>query len=372
MATTRAERHLRSFIDEVYGEAAGVDPLGVLAPLFAALKKQFSFASGLFVRFDPSDWTIAVPYTHEIDAALMEAYAEHYYLLDPYRVHLTNLQRPNEVIRMSDFVDVERVMQGEFGEAMRMLDYFHAMAMVPFVRGVPMGAVAVHRPRRQADFGEKERRLFRWFVSHATRAMDYRHLVARLRQPDPATMVVDLPERRILALTNEARAVLEAMPAGMGIALPSDPDRTCLLLSDGHAYAVRSTDLSPQSLWNVPASAPLDFNTAPDLTERRVRVSPEDPRKRVLVVLEPIENADAARSKLSGLGLTPRLAQVALLLVLRKGLKEIARTCGISVNTAKEYVADVYERLDVHTRAAFLAKITGVANVSASRTGTRG
>ena len=70
--------------------------------------------------------------------------------------------------------------------------------------------------------------------------------------------------------------------------------------------------------------------------------------------------------------LTPRLAQMVLLLVLDKGLKEIARTCGISVNTAKEYVADVYERLDVHTRAAFLAKITGVANVSASRTGTRG
>ena len=160
MATTSAERHLRNFMDEVYGEPAGADPLGVLGPLFATLKKQFSFASGLFVRFDPSDWSIAVPYTHDIDPDVMRAYAEHYYLLDPYRVHLTNLQRPNEVIRMSDFVNVKHVSQGEFGDAMRMLDYFHAMAMVPFVRGVPMGAVAVHRPQRQADFGEKERSCF--------------------------------------------------------------------------------------------------------------------------------------------------------------------------------------------------------------------
>ena len=155
----------------------------------------------------------------------------------------------------------------------------------------------------------------------------------------------------------------------MGFALPSDPGRPGLLLSDGHAYSIRSADLNPQSLWNVPASAQLNFNTAPDLTDHRVRVSPDDPRQRVLVVLEPIESADEARSKLSGLGLTPRQAQVALLLVLGKGLKEIARTCGISVNTAKEYVADVYERLDVHTRAAFLARLTGVTSAGSSRAG---
>lgn len=370
MATSNAQRHLRNFIDEVYGESAGADPLGVLDPLFAALIRQFSFASGLFVRFDPADWTISVPYTHNIDEALMQAYAEHYYLLDPYRVHLANLKRPDEVVRMSDFVDVGQLSQTEFGDAMRLLDYYHAMAMVPFIRGVPLGGVAVHRPRRQRDFDEKERALFRWYVSHAARAMDYRHLLARLQHPEAATMVVDLAERRILALTDEARAVLAAMPEGTGFALPPEPNRTCLLLSDGHAYAVRSADLDPKSLWSVPASARLNFNTAQELADDRVFISPDDPRQRVLVVLEPIEGPDGARNQLAGFGLTPRLAQVALLLVFGKGLKEIARTCGISVNTAKEYVADVYERLDVHTRSAFLAKLTGVAGASATRTRT--
>ncbi|MBK8335143.1 MAG: hypothetical protein IPL03_00525 [Sterolibacteriaceae bacterium] len=370
MATSNAQRHLRNFVDEVYGESAGADPLGVLQPLFAALTRQFSFASGLFIRFDPNDWTISVPYTHNIDEVLMQAYAERYYLLDPYRVHLVNLKRPNEAVRMSEFVDVGQLSQSEFGDAMRQLDYYHAMAMVPFVRGVPLGGVAVHRPRRRRDFDEKERALFRWYVSHAARAMDYRHLLARVQHPDAATMVVDLPARCILALTDEARAVLAAMPEGTGFALPPVPDRTFVLISNGHAYGVRSVDLSPKSLWSVPASAQLNFNTAPELSENRVLVAPDDRRQRVLVVLEPIEGADGPRTQLSGFGLTPRQAQVALLLVLGKGLKEIARTCGISVNTAKEYVADVYERLDVHTRTAFLAKLTGGAAVGARRSRT--
>jgi DNA-binding CsgD family transcriptional regulator len=51
-----------------------------------------------------------------------------------------------------------------------------------------------------------------------------------------------------------------------------------------------------------------------------------------------------------------------MLVVLGKGPKDIGRACGISVSTAKEYVADVYERLGVHTRTGFLARLTGAAN----------
>jgi DNA-binding CsgD family transcriptional regulator len=42
-------------------------------------------------------------------------------------------------------------------------------------------------------------------------------------------------------------------------------------------------------------------------------------------------------------------------------VKDIAKTCGISANTAKEHVADVYHRLGVHSREALLAKLTGIA-----------
>jgi DNA-binding CsgD family transcriptional regulator len=360
MAASIPGHHLQSFIDEIYGEVAEADALDVLGPLFRAMGTRLPFSSGLFVRFDPSDWTVTVPYTQNVDPDPMPAHGGHCRRLDPHRLRLTDLTRPNEVVPMADIVDVDRVGRGDYGEPMNILDHCHAMAMVPFVRGVPLGAVAVRRPRLQPDFDPDERAVFRWMVSHAARAMDYRHLISRLRHPDPATMIVDVPERRILALSDEARAVLAGMPDDRVLVLPSESDRPGLLLSGGQPYTVCSADLGSRSLWRLPAAAQLNLNPDQDLTDRRVHVSPEDPRQRVMVLLERVDASAEAQGKLISLGLTPRLAQVALLLVLGKGLKEIARTCGISPNTAKEYVADVYQRLDVHTRGAFLAKMTGV------------
>lgn len=359
MGTSTPERHLRNFLDEVCGEAADADSLGVLGPLFAALRKQLSLSSGLFIRIDPSDWRVTVPYAYEIAPDVMRGYMEHYYRLDPFSAQLTNLKRPNEVVLLSDIVDVEHLIRGEFGEGMRLAGFFHAMAIVPFVRGVPLGAVAVHRPRHYPDFGPNERALFRWFVSHAARVMDYRHLVSRLSQPDPATMVVAPGERRVLALTEEARSLLHALPDGKVLSLPPDPQHACLWQFGGKTYAVRSVGLGPESVLNSAAIANLSFNTASALTDRTVRFSPVSSQHRALIMIEPVEGVDQVRGKLSGFGLTPRQEQVALLLVLGKGIKDIARTCEISLNTAKEYVADVYQRLDVHTRGAFVAKMTG-------------
>lgn len=372
MATTSAERHLRKFVDEVYGEPASEDPLGVLGPLYTALRKEVSFSSGTFLHFNPSDWTVSAPYTHDIGPDLMQTYTDHYCRLDPYRIQLPNLKHPNQVARMSDFVDVDQVFRGEFGEAMRRAGYFHCMAMVPFVRGSPVGAFGVQRPRSKHDFDRKEQEVFQWFVFQAAKAMDYRRLVARLHRVDPATMIVAPSERRVLALTEGTRALLADLPEGSMLTVPSDSQHCCLCLVGAKTNSVRSVELDPESLLGSAAIANLSFNTVPDLTDAKVRFAPGNAQGRALVLIEPIEGVDHARGKLSGFGLTPRQEQVAVLLVLRKGLKEIARTCGISVNTAKEYVADVYERLDVHSRAAFLAKLTGVASAGGRRTASLG
>lgn len=62
------DHHLRSIVDEVYGEAEGGDSIGVLGPLFAVLRSELSTWSGTFRRLDPSDCTITVPYWQNMGA----------------------------------------------------------------------------------------------------------------------------------------------------------------------------------------------------------------------------------------------------------------------------------------------------------------
>lgn len=360
MAATPAVR-LREFFDGLYGEPGVCGLESIPQALFRALRLQFPFSSGFFLQFDPSDWNVTTACTYGLTMEDMRPYNTHYCRLDPYRIHLPNLKRPNEVVRVSDFTDEAKLLDTEFGEAMRMFDYFHSMAIAPFVRGMPVGAFAVHRPRQGQDFTCREQAVFRWCATHAARAMDYRRLAAHLRQPGPATIVVSPAEQRILSMTDEALNVLAGIPDGSAFALPADPEHTRLWLAAGHAYAVRTQDLGSDSLWQLPAIAHLSFTVVPIRIASKLHIPLQDKRERALVVIERLENAEQARGKLTGLGLSPRQRQVAYLMVLGRGLKEIARLCGISPNTAKEYAAEVYRRLGVHARSEFLAKLTGMA-----------
>ena len=107
----------------------------------------------------------------------------------------------------------------------------------------------------------------------------------------------------------------------------------------------------------------LSRNAATEFTRSRLRFVPGNTRRRALVLIEPLEQAVQARGKLSGFRLTPRQEEVVVLLLAHgKGVRDIARACGISANAAKEHVADVYHRLGEHSREALLARLTGTTS----------
>jgi len=55
-------------------------------------------------------------------------------------------------------------------------------------------------------------------------------------------------------------------------------------------------------------------------------------------------------------GLTPREQEILQLLVHGKTIKEAAAALGIGYYTADEYIRDVYEKLQVHSRGSAIAK----------------
>jgi hypothetical protein len=49
------DRHLQAFVDALYAEAADADPLGILPPLYAALREQVDFTAASFLQYAPPD-----------------------------------------------------------------------------------------------------------------------------------------------------------------------------------------------------------------------------------------------------------------------------------------------------------------------------
>jgi DNA-binding NarL/FixJ family response regulator len=64
--------------------------------------------------------------------------------------------------------------------------------------------------------------------------------------------------------------------------------------------------------------------------------------------------------------LTSRQWEIALLVTRGLSNPEIGRVLGISISTAKKHVRDLFDRLDVSSRAELAARLVGLGLVNAS------
>jgi DNA-binding CsgD family transcriptional regulator len=172
-------------------------------------------------------------------------------------------------------------------------------------------------------------------------------------------MVIVPAERRIGALTEEARTLLSSLPQKAGVMMPEHLGCSRVWMLADRMCVARAVPLNRESLLHSAAVAELSFVDARASIYARLRFPQAGTKDRMLVLIEPLPETARPLPGLDGFGLTRRQERVALLMILGKETKDIARRCGIAVNTAKEYVPDNYQRLDVHTRRAFLERMTG-------------
>lgn len=361
MTATNPDRHLQAFIDALYAEAADADPLGILTPLCASLRQYLRFTTASFIEVQAPDWVMASCHIHDIGADGCVRLCGDHRGLAAARIGLPGLKHPNQVIGIGECLDLAQLPADRLGEDLRRLVALRGLALVPFVRGIPIGVFGLHRPMETPEFDREERALFRWHATQAARALDYRRLVERVERGGPAILIVAPTENRLISLTDEAQALLDALPGGETLSLPADAQHCAVWVLGNRTYVVRAMHFLPDLILSTGAIGNLSLNRASAATNSKLRFFQGSTQRRALVLIEPMEQAIQAHCRLSGFGLTPRQEEVAMMLALGKQVKNIARACGISANTAKEHVADVYQRLGVHTREALVAKLSGAA-----------
>ncbi len=70
---------------------------------------------------------------------------------------------------------------------------------------------------------------------------------------------------------------------------------------------------------------------------------------------------ELVRKRLARYRLSPREKEVVFLLLRGYSNKEIASHCGLSVETVKEYLKNVYHKVGAHKRTALLAHLLETA-----------
>lgn len=359
--TTDFGRQALEFLDFAYSGGEAAENLDIVAPFFEHLRKVVDFSTAVFFGIDPSTWLLEEGHAHDMDPPLMLQYLQHYKHLDPFLHYMPCLRRPNEVVRFSDIADVGRIAQGEFGEFMGRVPYFHALALAPVIRGVPLGVFSIQRRAREHDFDGDEQELFRRFMRHVATAIDYRRLVARFDRASAVAALAVSRDGRILSATDEARAILRSLPENKVFSLPSTAERPRIWFAGAQTHVVRSVAPPRDSLLDRLDGADVSYCADLDALQGRISVGSSESRPRFVVIIEPLDVRRQSHGKLVGYGFTQRQEQVAVLLILGRRPKEIAGLCGISPNTVCEHIEDVYRKLGVHSREQFLRAVLGPA-----------
>lgn len=242
---------------------------------------------------------------------------------------------------------------------MRRVPYFHALAMVPFLRGTPLGVFSIHRRRNEPDFDAADKQCFRWFVTHLANSIDYRHLAGAPPSRQPFAAVLIGADGTVVAMTDDARRILGGVTPDVALNVPPLYAPPTVFATQEGELVLRATAVAADSLLASPGARELRLPD-PDGARlaRRLSMPAANLGAPFVLMIEPIAGADL-RARLVRFGLTARETQIAVLVVEGQPNKEIAKACGVSLNTIKEHVTSIYRKAGAASRAGFLAVVLG-------------
>lgn len=346
---TRGVRALLSLVDIVYAERGVEDSLTMLPETLEALRKLIDFSSAVYLPIDPQSLSLQSGHTHDADPALTQEYLGHYQHIDPFVIEGPCLKRPQAGVRLSDFCDVARVFRSEFGDFMLRVPYRHILATILFDRGLPVGALALHRRPIKPDFDADEALLFSSVAMHIGNS----RALARIRHgphdSGAAMLVALVPDGQIVILSDSARACFETFACGTVLPVPAPGARPVHWGSADRIYRVHSRWYPPGSLMSGPVASALTSTAV----RPKSRLSFDMPRisQPLLAVIEPLP-------LLESYGLSPREIEI-----VRKTLDDgytytqLAQQLGLARATIKEHWEHIFFKVGVKSYKAFVAKV---------------
>lgn len=364
----KLDSDLFALIDVIYKRQPPLhDPLALMPEWFDALRPLLPFSSGVFIPIDPVGGGLCPGYAHDCDLRDMRDYLAHYQTLDPYVIWQPALKNPDTVVRLSDVTDIGRTVRGEFGEFMNRIPYFHALAVVPQLSGVPLGAFSVHRRRRQRDFDAREMALFQWFVGHAATAIDYLTLQSQRDRRHSLAVVVMSRDGSIQALSGQAMQILESLPDKTSQILPGPTESFRIWRSSSEVFVVRTRRVDPVRIIGLGHVSRVTPSPANDRLARRLRVAEGEQRQQFAVTFEKLDVNKEVRGEVFGLQLTPQQKRVAILLLKRYQPRQIADILALSPYTVREYVKEIYRRSGVNGYEKLIRMLSGATTVVPSK-----
>ena len=351
--------NLLRMIARIYDAASDPSAFGALAP---ELAREFSGDySVLYVVQDPNARRpdVLLSATPNFDDWAHSSYTGYYRQRDVWALEIAKTAG-NGVVHGFEAVDRRKLLRSEiYADWYRKVGIFHAIAGVFPLQG-DIGFVSVSRTPTSADFDEREKARLNLLLPHVQRAVQIHRRLAAAEQQRALTLeMLERLSLGIIIVEADARVAFVNSVAHRTLKLARDltvvHGRLCLRnqrpkrtfekvirdaawtsigrgTSPGGIVAVPRPEGLPLSLLVSPYRAPLASDTQVHGTALIIFSDPD------------AETAIPEQTLAQMLGLSPAEGRLISALVAGQGISEYADSVGISKNTAKTQMRQIFNK----------------------------
>jgi len=298
--------------------------------IWDSLQQALELTTGLFIPADreTGDFLLDGAQVFDHPSQYFLEYALHFSSLDPVFSSGWFRSFSNDVTRLSDLVPPDWFDTSPYAQdLLKRAQISHILASNLGVDGSPVGILRLHRQDREKDFTQRDILFLKLLAPHLAQTID------RFREPSlpeysPKTGIMVIQQDHSIFWGNKLAKQIWGDRNAYDINSPEDTLPNIITTSHG-AYRVKS----------IPIQALKD--TDDPLSENI---------KAQVILLEPFPRQKSTKEKLSSLGLSPRQAEIAALVLQGRSNRVVATELGITEQTVKDHLHDIFNKLKIKSR----------------------
>lgn len=363
------DRQLGNIIGQLYDAALDKELFAEIPAMIAA---HFGAESAMIHTCAPKslDMPAVLGITKNHDATVCRAYVEHFHYVNEW--FKRGIKKPIPAIVLGqELVSETELVRLEFYDFCRMNNVFHLLGASTLINDQCVAGIGIHRPRGQSRFDEQDRRKMALLLPHLTRALQIQNRFKALEWE--RTLAFDVIDRLALGVIFVGadahvlfanRIAERVLRAGQGLLLlqgrlrSQEPGKQPSLdrLIGEAARTSAGDGIKAGGMLSIarPTGAPMAILVSP-FRAMSVGYGLETPTAVVIFSDPDSENAVSENVLRAALELTPAEGRLVSALIAGQKLTEYAEAAGISINTAKTQMRQVFHKTG-HTRQVDLIR----------------
>jgi DNA-binding CsgD family transcriptional regulator len=306
------------------------DSQSLFVEIWDSLRNALELTTGVFIPADreTGDFLLDGSQIFDHPSQYFLESALHFSSLDPFFLSGWFRSFSNDVIRLSDLVTPDWFDASPYAQDfLKRADISHILASNLGFEGSPVGILRLHRQNREKAFTQRDVVFLKLLAPHLSQTID-RFRETCFPEYSPKTGIMVMQQDHSIFWGNKlAKQIWGDRSAheinSSAIDLPN-------IIHTSHGdYRVKSIPIQALKDTDDPVSESI---------------------KAKVLLLEPFFQQRSAREKLSSLGLSPRQAEIAALVLQGRSNRVVATELGISEQTVKDHLHDIFSKLKIKSR----------------------